>query len=171
VKSLVQWFNEHMSSLTFILMLVALVIAWKQLKSKRKADELAERKATLPPDFKTRGSRHGTECLTIPYTIVGRSEFPIKLEKVRLESWDKKNPQKKYRPLEQRLTGELTKDDKPLEGDFLCHRDIFETDETRNLEQFAGYHLFTSIAGELCLHYLDFDGNLKKKCIKIGSLC
>lgn len=166
-----------MSNLTIILLgasviigLVTLIIIWKQLKAKKKEVKLAERKATLPPDFKFT-QMHGPESLTIRYTIVGRSELPIKLEKVTLQSWDKNNPEKKYPIIEQKLSGELTKDDKPLEGNFLCHRDIFETDETRNLEQFAGYHLFTSIAGELCLHYLDFDGNLKKKCIKIGSLC
>jgi len=91
------------------------------------------------------------------------------LQKITLKTWSKNNSEKTYLPINKNLSGELTKD-KFIRNRLLCPRDLFETDETKNVEKYRGYHLFTDIAGELCLEYLDYKENIQNKCIKIERL-
>jgi len=147
---------------------VTIIIMLKQSKDKNREAEITELKATLQPVIKL-SFMHGVDGLNIIFEITGRSEVPIKLQKITLQTWNRNNPEKKYLTIDKELTVELAKNES-LRNKLLCPRDQFETDETKNVEQFRGYHLYTTISGEFCLHYLDFKENIQKKCIKIDRL-
>lgn len=167
-----KWFNQHMQTLIYILgvilTLITIFLIIKQVKIAKRQTEMAELKATLPPDFKfTR--MHSSDGLHIVYDITGRSEIPIKLQKITIKTWDKNNPQRKYADIEKPLDVELDRD-KTIHDELLCPRDLFETNESKNDEHLRGYHLFGNIAAELCLYYLDFNKDIKKECKKIDRL-
>jgi len=173
-----------MSTLLIILTVILAIIAMfsyliirrsakdtrRMAESLESAERTAELKATLPPDIKIGSRMHDHPGVYIKYTIIGRSEFPISLEKITLKSWDRDNPTKKYPFVHKRLAGELAKGDDPVDGKFLCPRHNFESDETRNEETMMGWNLFKRISGELCLSYLEHSGELKEKCQSIGVI-
>ena len=165
---IVNWLNQHMQTLIIIISLITVLIILRQVKIAKRHAEIDEKKATLSPDVKI-SKMHGSEGVNIIYDIVGRAELPIRLEKITFNACDRNDPKKKYPLIEQVVTTELAKDGE-LHGKLLCPREKFETDETKNLEQFEGYRLFTTIAGEFSLHYRDYAGNRKEKCIEIDKL-
>jgi len=157
-----------LTAILVIIGVITVIIMLRQGKEKSKEVKINELKASLPPDFKFTKMRFG-ELLDIVYDITGRSEIPIKLQKITLKTWDKNNSQRKYPDIEQVLDVELDKD-KTIHGELLCPRNLFETNESKNVEGLKGSHLFKNTAGELCLFYLDFNGNVEKKCEKIDRL-
>jgi len=142
-----------------ILIIIALVtgaIAFWQVIENRRGAKLAELKATLQPEIKSiTVSGDGHEGLEFNYTIVGRADIPIKLQKITLKVWDRNNSENIYLFIEQILSSELAKD-KEFREKLHCPRDRFKSYKTENVEYL----------GECCLYYLDFNSNLKRNCIE-----
>lgn len=156
-----------------ILIIIAVAtsaIALWQLIENRRGVKLAELKATLPPDIISISSTgDGYGGLKVSWTIVGRSEIPIILQKITLNTWNRNNPENNYPPIEETLSVELAKD-KELRGKLHCPINKFKTDEIKNVELLMKDNFFTTVTGELCLYYKDFNGNLQKKCKKFNRL-
>jgi len=139
-----------------IIAVASIAIAVWQVIENRRGTKLVELKATLPPEFKSipvSGDGHGG--LEFNYTIVGRSDIPIKLQKITLKVWDRNNSENIYLFIEQILSSELAKD-KEFREKLHCPRDRFKSYKTENVEY----------SGECCLYYLDFNSNLKRSCIE-----
>lgn len=139
-----------------IIALITVFLIIKQVKIAKRQTEMAELKASLPPEFKSipvSGDGHGG--LEFNYTIVGRADIPIKLQKITLKVWDRNNSENIYLFIEQILSSELAKD-KEFREKLHCPRDRFKSYKTENVEY----------SGECCLYYLDFNSNLKRSCIE-----
>ncbi len=152
-----------------ILAVVSGAIGLWQLFESRRGSKLIELKAALPPDISkywANKDEHGG--LYFQYILTGRADVPIKLQKITLQPWDKNNPKIKYLSIEENLSGDLANGVK-LHKTLYCPRDRFEVDknDTSKLNEFG---FFNTVAGELCLHYLDFKGNPQRKCITIEEL-